>query len=154
MNVERAQQLTDDGMTFDIMEVRQVRRGSPGSRAGFKVGDQIIAVDGQVFPTIAAFASYVGSKSPGSRINVDYMPSGGGPQQAERVAVVVGAPSGDAQTPAASGMSTGTKVAIGAGAVALLGCYELGCFSHHAATAPPNAGRQTVEQSNGRQQQR
>ena len=162
MSVERAQQITDDGMTFDVMRVKQVRRGSPGARAGFKVGDQIIAVDGKVFPSIAAFASYVGSKSAGSRISIDYMPSGGGPQQAERVAVTVGAPGrsnqatapGQAGAPAASGMSTGTKVAIGAGAVALLGCYEMGCFSHHSSTPASNAGHQQVQQSSGLPQQR
>jgi hypothetical protein len=32
-------------------------------------------------------------------------------------------------------MSTGEKLAIGAGAVALLGCYEMGCF-HHRQTPP------------------
>jgi hypothetical protein len=33
-------------------------------------------------------------------------------------------------------MSTGTKVAIGVGAAALFGCYELGCFSHRSVGAP------------------
>ena len=68
MDVERAQQITDDGMTFDIIRVKQVRPGSPGARAGFGRGDQIIAVDGRVFPSIAAFAAYVGSISPGNRV--------------------------------------------------------------------------------------
>src|SRR5438132_11440719 len=49
LEVERAQQITDDGMTFDLIRVKQVRRGSPGARAGFRKGDQIIAVDGRVF---------------------------------------------------------------------------------------------------------
>jgi hypothetical protein len=40
MDVERAQQITDDGMTFDLIRVKQVRRGSPGDRAGFRKGDQ------------------------------------------------------------------------------------------------------------------
>ena len=71
MDVERAQQITDDGMTFDLIRVKQVRRESPGDRAGFRKGDQIIAVDGRVFPSIAAFGAYVGSMSPGSRVNVD-----------------------------------------------------------------------------------
>ena len=36
MDVERAQQITDGGMTFDLIRVKQVRRGSPGDRAGFR----------------------------------------------------------------------------------------------------------------------
>lgn len=136
MQVGRAQQITDDGMTFDVLRVDGVRQGSPGAQAGLTVGDQIIAVDGRVFPSVATFAAYVGSVQPGQQIAVDYMPAGGGPQQAERVAVTVGA--GGRAIPAQqeqprSGMSTGTKVAIGVGAAALFGCYELGCFSHHKA---------------------
>jgi predicted metalloprotease with PDZ domain len=136
MDVERAQQITDSGMTFDLIRVKQVRRGSPGDRAGFRKGDQIIAVDGQVFPSIAAFGAYVGSMSPGSRVNVDYIPAGGGPENAERVPVIIGdAGRPSAETPqnrqsddaASSGMSTRTK--IGIAAAALFGCYELGCFS-------------------------
>jgi PDZ domain len=136
MDVERAQQITDDGLTFDIIRVKQVRRGSPGAQAGFRKDDQIIALDGRVFPSIAAFAAYVGSISPGSQASVDYMPAGGGPEAAERVAVIVGRAGRPAQDipqnhqsdePAASGMSTRTK--IGIGAAALLGCYALGCFS-------------------------
>ncbi|WP_428485745.1 PDZ domain-containing protein [Rhodopila sp.] len=161
MNIERAQQITDDGMTFELIRVKQVRQGSPGAQAGFKAGDQIIAVDGQVFPSLATFASYVGSKPAGSQISVDYIPAGGGPQQAQRVAVVVGAAgrpaqamvSGQATAPASTGMSTGTKVAIGVGAAALFGCYEMGCFSHRHATATSNTGQQ-VQQPHGLQQQR
>jgi predicted metalloprotease with PDZ domain len=37
------QQITDGGMKFDLIRVKQVRRGSPGDRAGFRKGDQIIA---------------------------------------------------------------------------------------------------------------
>ena len=158
MDVDRAQQITEDGMTFDILGVRQVGRGSPGAQAGFKVGDQIIAVDGRVFPSIATFAAYVGSISPGRHINVDYIPSGEGPQQAQRIAVAVGTAGQAAQATAsngpasATGMSTGSKVAIGVGAAALLGCYELGCFSHRSTTAAPNAGRQQAQQPDGSQQ--
>jgi S1-C subfamily serine protease len=136
MDVERAQQITDEGMTFDLIRVKQVRQGSPGAKAGFRRGDQIIAVDGRVFPSIAAFAAYVGSMSPGSRVSIDYIPAGGGPESAERVPVVIGgagrpaqAQSREADEPASSGMSTRTK--IGLGAAALLGCYALGCFSSH-----------------------
>jgi membrane-associated protease RseP (regulator of RpoE activity) len=146
LDVERAQQITDSGMTFELMRVMQVRPGSPGAAAGFHVGDQIIAVDGRVFPTIAAFAAYVGSVSPGTQAAVDYIPSGGGPGQAQRISVTVGGagrvtapqtPAPATDSPARStGLSTGTKVAIGAGAAALFGCYELGCFSRRQSSRP------------------
>ncbi len=139
MQVGRAQQITDGGMTFELLRVNGVRAGSPAAQAGFNAGDQIIAVDGRVFASVAAFAGYVGSVQPGQQIRVDYMPAGGGPQQAQRVAVTVGAagravPAQHAQTQP-TGLSTGTKVAIGAGAAALFGCYELGCFSHQKSKA-------------------
>ncbi len=154
LSVERSQQITDSGMTFELMRVVQVRPGSPGAAAGFHVGDQLIAVDGRVFPTIAAFAAYIGSVSPGTQSVVDYIPSGGGPGQAQRLAVTVGGAGATAGQPASpsnggaarTGLSTGTKVAIGVGAAALLGCYELGCFSHRRnshATPPAGSGQQT-----------
>jgi C-terminal processing protease CtpA/Prc len=135
IDVERATQISDGGLTFDIIRVKQVRRGSAGAQAGFHSGDQIIAVDGRVFASLAAFASYVGSLAPGSQASVDYIPAGGGPEKAERVVVTLVAagrpPQGSPQNPAgetaASGMSTRTK--IGIAAVALFGCYELGCFN-------------------------
>lgn len=136
LEVDRGQQITDDGMTFDIIRVKQVKPGSTGGRAGLKAGDEIIALDGRVFPTLVAFAAYIGSASPGGQMMVDYMPAGGGPQQAQRVAVTVGRagqaapPVADTGSKGSGGMSTGTKIAIGAGAVALLGCYEMGCFAH------------------------
>jgi S1-C subfamily serine protease len=142
MDVERSQEITDGGMTFDIIRVKQVRQGSPGARAGFKTGDQIIAVDGRVFPTLVSFAAYIGALSPGTQAAVDYIPVGGGPAQAQRASVTVGAAgslkSNDEATSA--GLSTRSKVAIGVGAVALLGCYEMGCFSHrsHAPATVPN----------------
>jgi hypothetical protein len=158
--VERAQQITDGGMTFDIIRVTQVRRDSTGAQAGFNVGDEIIAVDGWVFPSLSGFAAYIGAALPGRQIMVDYIPTGGGPQQAQRVAARVGS-AGQGPAPAMNnspggasspGMSTGAKVAIGVGAVALLGCYEIGCFSHHnSAAAPLNAGRQQPRQPNGLQ---
>jgi PDZ domain len=160
MDVERAQQITDDGMTFDIIRVKQVRRGSPGAQAGFSSGDQIIALDGRVFASIQAFAAYVGSVSPGSQVNVDYIPAGGGPGQAQRVAVTIGGAGGIAQSapqngqsdkPASTGMSTRTK--IGLGAAALLGCYELGCFSSRSKTGGPVGNSQQAQPSYGTQQQ-
>ncbi len=136
MNVGRAQQISDSGMTFEILHVDSVQRGSAGQRAGFKAGDEIIAVDGHVFPSVAAFGAYVGSKSPGSQIAVDYIPSGGGPQQAQRLGVTLNGAGGTAaqpnSPPASGGLSTGAKVAIGVGAAALFGCYKLGCFKHRA----------------------
>ena len=138
MDIERAQHITDDGLAFDIIRVKQVRRGSPGAQAGFHAGDQIIAVDGRVFASLTAFAAYVGSLPPGSQIKVDYIPEGGGPKQAQRLAATVGA----AGRAAPAGLSTGTKVAIGIGAAALFGCYELGCFTHRSGQTEPNAGRQ------------
>ncbi|MGI4747710.1 MAG: PDZ domain-containing protein [Janthinobacterium lividum] len=146
LDVERAQQISDAGMIFEIMRVKAVRPGSAGAQAGFNVGDQIIAINSRVFPSIAAFAAYVGATPPGRQLVVDYMPARGGPQQAQRVSVTAGPlnnttasytqPSQDGQ-PVSHGMSTGTKVAIGVGAVALLGCYEAGCFSSHRKPAVP-----------------
>lgn len=134
MQVGRAQQITSGGLTFDVLRVNAISPGSPGAQAGFKVGDQIIAVDGRVFPSVAAFAAYVGSRTPSQQISVDYMPSTGGPEAAQRVGVTIGggrsvpapAPQANAEP---QGLSTGTKVAIGVGAAALFGCYKLGCFS-------------------------
>ena len=129
MDIEAAQRITDGGMTFDLIRVKQVRSGSPGEQAGFHPGDEI--------------------------------PAGGGPQQAQRIAVTVGM-AGQTAQPAVQadqpnqprpGLSTGTKVAIGVGAVALFGCYELGCFSRHhrAAAVPPGQPGQPGMQSNAPQ---
>jgi S1-C subfamily serine protease len=140
MDVERAQQINDSGLTFDIMRVKQVRPGSAGQRAGFAPGDSIIAVDGRVFPSIATFAAYVGSVLPGTTASVDYIPAGGGPAQAQRITVTIGAAGRPSPQPPPGpgeqgGLSTGAKIAIGAGAVALFGCYEMGCFSRHRSPA-------------------
>lgn len=150
MDVGRAQEITDGGMTFELMKVNSVRRGSPAEKAGLKVSDQVIAVDGRVFPSVAAFAAYVGSKQPATPLSIDYMPAGSGPQQAQRVSVILGgAPrAGTTQqtpAPASTGLSTGTKIAIGVGAAALFGCYKFGCFSHKTTSG-------TVQQPAGAQQ--
>ena len=135
MDLARSQRITDHGMTFDIMQVTTVKPGFPAAKAGLHRGDQIIAVNGRLFPSLTAFAAFVGSMQPGSVATVDYMPAGGGPEKAERVAVTVGGGAGQSvqqpeqQQQSSGGLSTGTKLAIGAGAVALLGCYEFGCFS-------------------------
>ena len=130
LDVSRAQQIVDAEVTFDIMAITGVTAGSPADKAGLHRGDQIIAVNSRVFSSLRSFAAYVGSMEEGNVASIDYMRSG--PARAQRVAVTVG---DAAQRPpgrsAEGGLSTGTKLAIGAGAVALFGCYELGCFSHH-----------------------
>jgi membrane-associated protease RseP (regulator of RpoE activity) len=139
MEIERAEQISSDGMIFDLVRIKSVRRGGAAASAGLEAGDEIVAVDGHLFATLQAFAAYIGSVHPGRQVMIDLIPPGGGPQQAQRVTVAVGAASRSGQVPETAsarnpGMSTGTKVAIGLGL--LFGCYELGCFSHHA-TLPP-----------------
>ena len=110
------------------------------SQAGIRTGDQVIAVDGRVFPSVAAFAAYVGSMPPGREISIDYMPANGGPQDAQRVGVRMGGGTRDLASqsaPGHGGLTFGQKAAIGAGAAALFGCYELGCFSRKPATNAP-----------------
>jgi len=144
IDVSRAQQITNSGMTFDIMQVTAVKQGSTGASAGFRRGDQIIAVNDRLFPSLKAFAAYVGSMQPGTVTTIDYMPAGLGPEHARRVAVKVGGfqrplPQTEERQESSGGLSTGTKLAIGAGAVALLGCYKFGCFSHKSPS--PSEGR-------------
>ena len=55
MDIEAAQLITDGGMTFDLIRVKQVRSGSPGEQAGFHAGDEIIAVNGDVFSSLSGF---------------------------------------------------------------------------------------------------
>jgi len=144
LDIGPARQISDSGMTFILMQVKRVQAGSAGAQAGFRQGDQIIAVDGRVFPNAPAFAAYVRSMSPGSRVTIDYIPAGDGPREAERVAVTVGGPGyaghserrtheaqiqgqSSGQESPSGGISTRTK--IGLTAAALLGCYYFGCFS-------------------------
>ena len=133
MKVGPEKEITSEGMTFELLKIEGVGQSSPASQAGLRVGDQIIAVDGRVFPDVPTFAAYVGSVAPGHQIAVDYMPAGGGPQQAQRVGVTVGeggqAAPAHHDVPREAGLSTGDKVAIGVGAAAVFGCYEAGCFS-------------------------
>ena len=133
MKVGPEKDITSGGLTFELLKVEHVGDGSPAEQAGLKTGDQIIAVDGHGCPDTASFAAYVGSVAPGRQIAVDYMPAGGGPQQAQRVGVTVGegghAAPANRDVPRSKGLSTGDKVAIGAGAAAVFGCYEAGCFS-------------------------
>ena len=78
------------GMTFRLLRVNSVKPGAAGAQAGFRKGDQIISVDGRVFPGVPAFADYVGSLAPGRQINVDFLPNGGGPQEAQRLTATLG----------------------------------------------------------------
>ncbi len=142
LNVGPGQQITSQGLTFKLLRVNSVKSGASGAQAGFRPGDQIISVDGRVFPSVPAFAGYVGSVPPGRQINVDILPAGSGPQGAQRITATLGggttaaipapappAPDQPAPDPKAGTLSTGTKIAIGTAAVALFGCYKLGCFN-------------------------
>ena len=154
MKIGPKDDITSEGLTFQVLKVEGVVEDSPAAQAGLKIGDQIIAVDGRVFPDTKTFAEYVGSIKPGQQIELDYMPEGGGPKQAQRVGVTIGegghATSPQADAPKSSGgLSTGQRVAIGVGAAAIFGCYEFDCFSklkkkyedeRAKHSAPPGAG--------------
>ena len=148
LNIGPGEQITSGGMTFRLLRVNSVKAGAAGAQAGFRKGDQIVSVDGRVFPTVPAFAGYVGSVAPGRQVAVDVLPAGSGPQDAQRLTATLGGPASGGAAPAvatappaaqagdpsdapAQGgtLSTGTKVAIGAAAVALFGCYKIGCFN-------------------------
>lgn len=88
-DVERARRISEDGMSFDVMRVTKIRPGSAAARAGLRLGDQIIALNGFVFPDLDSFAAYIGSRTRGSRVTLDYMPGGAGPAQAQRIDVVL-----------------------------------------------------------------
>lgn len=137
MDIERAEQVNNNGMTFDLVRIKSVRRGGAAASAGLETGTEIVAVDGHLFASLQAFAAYVGSVQPGRQVTIDLLPPGGGPQQAQRVTVAVGSGAGQvpkAQSTESHGLSTGKKVGIGLGL--LFGCYELGCFSKHATPTP------------------
>ena len=133
MKIGPEEMIDSEGLHFAVLKVEGVQPSSPAAQAGLKVGDQIIAVNSRVFPNVAAFAGYVGSVPPGQQIEIDFMPAGGGPKQAQRVGVTVGEaghavpPHQDA--PQSGGRSTGDNVAVGLGAAAIFGCYEYNCYS-------------------------
>ncbi len=147
MDIVSGTHIDDAGLSFEMLRIKGVRVGTPGAQAGFHAGDQIVAADGRVFPSLLTFAAYVRSLPPGKLMSVDYIPNGGGPQQAQRIGVTVGnggravAPAQADSAPEHQGLSTGTKIAIGVGAAALFGCYEMGCFTRKhpvSAQAMPN----------------
>lgn len=156
MNIVTGEQIHDGGLDFELLKISGVQSGTPGAQAGLHPGDQIIAADGRVFPSLKTFAAYVGSIPPGRLMSMDYIPSGGGPQQAQRIGVTVGnrgravAPAQTDAQPSHEGLSTGTKIAIGVGAAALFGCYEMGCFSRKKANtvqSPSQSGYSQRQQS-------
>ena len=85
LNVGPGEAITSGGMTFRLLRINSVKSGAAGAQAGFRSGDQIVSVDGRVFPGVPAFADYVGSVAPGRQIAVDFLPAGGGPKDAQRV---------------------------------------------------------------------
>ncbi len=149
MDIVSGTHIDDAGLSFEMLRIKGVRVGTPGAQAGFHAGDQIVAADGRVFPSLLTFAAYVRSLPPGKLMSVDYIPNGGGPQQAQRIGVTVGsgghavAPAQADTAPEHQGLSTGTKIAIGVGAAALFGCYEMGCFTRkHSVAAQTQTGMQ------------
>ena len=134
MKVGPEDNINSEGLSFQLLKVEGVVDDSPAKQAGLAVGDQVIAVNGHVFPNTKTFAEYVGSIAPGEQVDIDYMPKGGGPKDAKRVGVTVGEgghatkPKQEAQK-SAGGLSTGEKVAIGLGAAAVIGCLEWNCYS-------------------------
>ena len=140
MDVGQGEQITSGGLNFELLRVGSLKPNSPASRAGLNVGDQVISVDGRVFPSVAAFARYVASIPPTRQISVDYIAKGGGRQQAQRVVMLVGGVGARSQSDnivaASKGLSPSSRTAIGVGAVALFGCYEVGCFARSALQPP------------------
>ena len=141
LSVESSQRINDQGLSFSVLRVTQVRQGSPAASGGIHRGDNLIAVNGYVFPGIREFAQYVASLPPGTSMSVDFIPAGSGPDNAQRMSLRLGGQGGYqdqgryAQRPEEqpTGMSTRTK--LGLGAAALFGCYELGCFSSRKSAA-------------------
>lgn len=119
LDVACSQDISDGGMTFEIMRIRQVRSASAGARAGLHVGDQMIAVDGRVFPSIATVAANSASVTPGTQAVFDVTPANGEPRRTQRIPVTLGTPDEQGKS---GGLSTGSKAAIGVGAATLLGC--------------------------------
>ena len=146
LTLESTQQISEQGLSFSVLRVTQVRPGSPAAAGGMQRGDNVIAVNGLVFPGIREFAQYVGSLTPGATVSVDFIPRGTQPDNAQRMTVRAGSADGRAPEEK-SGMSTRMK--LGLGAAALFGCYELGCFS----SRNPQQQQQQQQQQQGYPQQ-
>lgn len=72
LDIALVQRISEAGMTFALLQVKRVQAGSAGGHAGLHRGDQIVAVNGRVFPRVTAFAAYVRSMASGSHIDIDY----------------------------------------------------------------------------------
>ncbi len=129
LTVEATRRIQDQGLSFSILQVTQVRSGSPAASGGLHRGDNLIAVNGLVFPGPREFAQYVGSLTPGTTMTVDFIPSGSGPDNAQRVSLRVGGQGRNSAGPGEPATGMSTRMKLGLGAAALFGCYELGCFS-------------------------
>ena len=70
MDVGRGQVIRDTDVTFELLRVQSVRPGTPAAKAGLSAGDQVIAVEGRVFASVAGFASFIGSLPPGRTVAV------------------------------------------------------------------------------------
>ena len=100
LDVAAGRHISGNAMSFELIRISRVRPGSPGAAAGLRAGDQIIAVDGRLFDSLATFARFVGSFRAGIRLSVDYIPAGGDVASAQRITIAAGS-----ATPQATGSS-------------------------------------------------
>lgn len=91
LDVAAGKRIAAKALSFELIRISRVRPGSPGAAAGLRVGDQIIAVDGRVFDSLVAFAKFVGSLEPGTRLSIDYIPAGGNVGSAQRITMAAAA---------------------------------------------------------------
>ena len=68
MRVGPEQEITSEGLSFELLKVEDVGQRSPAAQAGLSAGDRIIAVNGHVFPDTSTFAAFVGAVPPGHQI--------------------------------------------------------------------------------------
>lgn len=129
LTVEAKSRIQEQSLSFTTLQVTQVRAGSPAASGGLHRGDTLIAVNGLVFSGPREFALYVTSLTPGTTMTVDFIPSGSGPDNAQRVSLRVGGQGRSTVTPGEPETGMSTRMKLGLGAAALFGCYKLGCFS-------------------------
>ncbi len=91
LDVAGGKRIAAKALSFELIRITRVKPGSPGATAGLRAGDQIIAVDGRVFDSLAAFAKFVGSLAPGAPLSVDYIPAGGNVASAQRITMAAAA---------------------------------------------------------------